>query len=117
VKSIVILLTRPPYGDARASEAVRLALGAAVEEAGVSMVLLDGGVQLARKGQDTTGTGFTNLGDALRECIDMGVRVYAEKGSLGHEHLEEDELLEGVRVMNGYGLSELIKEAGKAVIY
>ena len=55
--AIAMILKRSPYGDINAAEAVRHALGAVTGELNVDLILVDGGVLLAKKGQDDTGTG------------------------------------------------------------
>ena len=78
MSKIAMILRRAPYGDINAAEAVRHALGAVSDDIEVSLILVDGGVLLARKGQDDTGTGFTNLETTLKDCTEMGVEVFAD---------------------------------------
>jgi hypothetical protein len=73
--NVAMILKRSPYGDINAAEAVRHALGAVSFEISVNLILVDGGVLLAKKGQDDSGTGFTNLEATLKDCLDMGVVV------------------------------------------
>jgi sulfur relay (sulfurtransferase) DsrF/TusC family protein len=117
VNKIAIILRKPPYGDINAAEAVRHALGAAGDEMEVSLILFDGGTLLAKSGQQEEGTGFTNLGSALADCIEMGVAVYAERASLRQEFLETGDLIEGVRVINGTEAGELIKASDRTMIF
>lgn len=55
MSKIAMILRKAPYGDINAAEAVRHAMGGAADELSVSLVLVDSGVLLARKGQDDTG--------------------------------------------------------------
>ncbi len=114
---LAILLKRPPYGDVSAAEAVRHALGAVSGELSVDLVLVDGGVLLAMKGQDETGTGFTNLEGALRDCIDMGVVVSADDQSLQSRHAAQEEIVEGVQTVDGAAIAKLVKEAKTTMIF
>lgn len=83
MKSVAIMLKRAPYGDLNAAEAVRHALGAvAMEKMKACLLLVDGGVLLAKQGQNAGGSGFTNLEGALRDCLEMGVAVYADSSSV-----------------------------------
>ncbi len=50
--SISIILRRPPYGTVDAPEAIRHALGGITEDMAVRLILVDGGVTAAKKGQD-----------------------------------------------------------------
>jgi tRNA 2-thiouridine synthesizing protein C len=117
MKKIAIILGKPPYGDINAAEAVRHALGAASAEMEVSLVLLDGGTLLARKGQEETDTGITNLGAAIEDCLAMDVRVYADKASLRQEHLEAGDIIEGVSVVSGVEAAELLRDADHTMIF
>lgn len=115
--NIAMILKRSPYGDISAAEAVRHALGAVSGELSVDLILVDSGVLLAKKGQDDAGTGFTNLEGALKDCLDMGVPVYADADSLKAHRLAQDEMVEGVQVVTGGELGRLVKEAKTTMIF
>lgn len=112
-----MILRRSPYGDINAAEAVRHAMGGAADELGIDLILVDSGVLLAKKGQDDTGTGFTNLGSTLKDCIDMGVSVYADKSSVREQYVEAQDIIDGVKIVNGTEISELVKEAEQTMIF
>jgi sulfur relay (sulfurtransferase) DsrF/TusC family protein len=114
---IAIILKRSPYGDINAAEAVRHALGGVAGELNIDLILVDGGVLLAKKGQNDTGTGFTNLEGALKDCIDMGVEVYADRASVREQHLEPADIVEGVKIANATQVAELIQEAKTTMIF
>jgi uncharacterized protein involved in oxidation of intracellular sulfur len=115
--NIAMILKKSPYGDINAAEAVRHALGAVSFEMNVDLILLDGGVLLAKKGQDDTGTGFTNLEGALKDCLDMGVTVYADTVSLKVHRLASNDLVESVKSVSGEKIAELVKEAESTMIF
>ncbi len=115
--AIAMILKRSPYGDINAAEAVRHALGAASGELSVDLILVDGGVLLAKKGQDDTGTGFTNLEGALKDCLEMGVAVYAAELSLKTQRVAQGDVVEGVKAVSGKELAGLIKEAKTTMIF
>ncbi len=117
MKSLAILLTREPYGAINAAEAVRHALGAVGEELEISLLLVGGGVLLAAKGQDEADTGFTNLGEAVKDCVDMGVTVGADEGSLGKAKLEKADMVEGVEVVGGSKIAAIVKAADRTMIF
>lgn len=114
---IAMILRKPPYGDINAAEAVRHALGAASGDWKVSLILVDGGVLLAKKGHDDTGTGFTNLESTLKDCVDMGVDVYADYLSLALQSVKEEELPASVQVKNESDIASLLKEADQTMIF
>ncbi len=114
---IAMILKRSPYGDISAAEAVRHALGGVAGELAVDLILVDGGVLLAKKGHDDAGTDFTNLEGALKDCIDMGVEVYADKASIREQHLESADIADGVKSANAMQIAELIQKAKTTMIF
>lgn len=117
MRKVVMILRKPPYGDINAAEAVRHALGAVTQDIKVSLILVDGGVQLARKGQDDTDTGFTNLESALKDCKGIGVEVIADDVSLIGYGLNKEDLVEGVETASEAAIAALIKQAGSTMIF
>ncbi len=115
--NVAMILKRSPYGDINAAEAVRHALGAVSCELSVDLILVDGGVLLAKKGQDDKGTGFTNLEGALQDCVEMGVTVYADSASTKVHRLASNDLVEGVKPISGEKIVELIQEAKATMIF
>ncbi len=114
---VAMILRRSPYGDLLAAEAVRHALGAASQDLSVDLVLLGGGVNLARKGQDDAGTGYMNLESSLKDCIEMGVAVHADDGSLAAQGIAGPDLLEGVARVGAREIARLVKEARWTMIF
>lgn len=114
---ISIILRRPPYGTVDASEAIRHALGGVTEDVEVKLVLVDGGVNAARKGQDTSGTSYSSIEEGIRDCIDMGVEVYVDKASLKEEYIEPDRLIDGVKIVNSHEIAEIIKTSELTMIF
>ncbi|HTR45319.1 MAG TPA: DsrE family protein [Thermodesulfovibrionales bacterium] len=114
---VAMLLRKPPYGDINAAEAVRHALGAVSGDLEVSLILVDGGVLLARKGQDDSGTGFTNLEATLKDCREMGVGVFADHLSLIENGLNKDDIADGVEVAGASDIAEMLKKADAAMIF
>jgi sulfur relay (sulfurtransferase) DsrF/TusC family protein len=117
MKHLAIILRRSPYGDINAAEAVRHAMGGAADELGVDLILVDAGVLLAKQGQDDAETGFTNLGESLMDCIEMGVDVYADKHSIREQDMDTADIPEGIKVVTGSEIAEIIKNAKTTMIY
>jgi predicted peroxiredoxin len=112
-----MILKRSPYGDINAAEAVRHALGAVSFEMNVDLILVDGGVLLAKKKHDDTGTGFTNLEGALKDCLEMGVAIYADHSSLKNWRVAAENVLEGVKTVDSKEIAGLIREGKTTVIF
>jgi len=115
--NIAMILKRSPYGDINAAEAVRHALGAVSFEMSVDLILVDGGVLLAKKGQDDTGTGFTNLETTLKDCLEMGVSVFADDLSLKTHRMGTEDVVTGVKAVSGKEIAGLLKEAKTTMIF
>jgi predicted peroxiredoxin len=117
MENVGIILRRPPYGSADASEAIRHALGGVTNDMNVRLILVDGGVHAAQKGQNISGTEYQSIEDEIKDCINMGVEVYADKISVREQHLEPSDMVDGVNVVNGTDIAELIKEARTTMIF
>ncbi|MCL5063112.1 MAG: DsrE family protein [Nitrospiraceae bacterium] len=115
--SIGIILRRPPYGTVDAPEAIRHALGGIIEDMAVKLILVDGGVNAAKKGQDTSNTEYSSIESGIRDCIDMGADVYADKTSIKDEHLENDDIIDGVIIANSSEIAEIINESDTTMIF
>jgi len=117
MKRIIMFLKRPPYGDMNAAEAVRHALGGVADDLSVCLILTDGGVLLARKGHDMAETGFTNLEEALKDCIDMGVEVHADAASVQAFNLRPADMVEGVGITESRKIAELVRDAVTTMLF
>ncbi len=114
---IAMILRRSPYGDVTAAEAVSHALGAASQELSVDLILVGGGVNLARNGQDDAGTGYTNLESSLKDCIEMGIAVHADASSLAAQGVAGPDLVEGVARVGAPEIARLVKEARWTMVF
>lgn len=117
MSTIAMILRKPPYGDINAAEAVRHAMGAVADDIGVCLLLVDGGVLLAKKSQDEGDSGFTNIGNVLTDCIDMGVEVYAEELSMKKQGLAFSDIIDGVKIINAFEITRVIKETKTTMIF
>jgi len=117
MESMGIILRKPPYGTVDAPEAIRHALGGITEDMSVRLILVDGGVNAARKGQDTSGTKYLSTEEGIKDCIDMGAMVYVDRASLKEECLENDDLIEGVVISTGTEIAGVIAETDTIMIF
>ncbi len=117
MSNVAMILKRSPYGDINAAEAVRHALGAVSFEMSVDLILVDSGVLLAKKGQDDAGTGFTNLEGTLKDCLEMGVSVYADVASLKAQHVASNDLVVNVKLVGSKEIAGLLKDAKATMIF
>lgn len=115
--NISIILRKPPYGSADTSEAIRHALGGLTEEMDVKLILVDGGVAAAKKGHDVTGTEYSSIEEGIRDCIDMGAAVYADKVSMKDYCLDRGDIMEGVTIANGSDIAGVIRGSDVTMIF
>jgi sulfur relay (sulfurtransferase) DsrF/TusC family protein len=117
MSGISIILRKPPYGTIDAPEAIRHTLGAVTEELPVKLILMDGGVHAAVKGQDMGTTGYLSAEEGIRDCLDMGVQVYADEDSLETEGITVSNLIDGVTVLSSAGIAAQVKDSGTTMIF
>jgi predicted peroxiredoxin len=114
---ISIILRKPPYGSIEAPEAVRHTLGAATQNLTARLILLDGGIQAARKNQDISGTAYLSVENGIRDCIDMGAEVYADESSLKQERVSAEDIVEGVAIRSAAEIAKVITDSDTVMIF
>lgn len=114
MNEVAIIVRKAPYGEIYAAEALRHALGG-VGRVKICLLLVDGGVLLATPEQKEGDTGFINLEKTLKDCMEKGVEVYADRTSIEEQNLKDSDILSGVKVVSGKDISEVIRNA-KAVM-
>jgi predicted peroxiredoxin len=114
---ISIVLRKSPYGTVDAAEAVRHALGGITEDMETHLVLIDGGVNAARRGQYLASTGYASIEEGIRDCIDMGVTVSVDKESVVVSGMGPQDLVEGVNILSSSEIVGLIQKADTAMIF
>ncbi len=117
MQSISIILRKAPYGTVDAPEAIRHALGAITDELPVQLILVDSGVQAARKGQDTGTTGYLSAEEGIHDCVDMGAKVYVDGRSLGAAGISASDLIDGVTVAGDGDIAAVLKGSGTTMIF
>jgi sulfur relay (sulfurtransferase) DsrF/TusC family protein len=115
--SVSIILRRPPYGTVDALEAIRHALGGITEDLSINLILVDGGVNAARKQQETSDTGYLSAETGIQDCIGMGAAVFVDMNSLTEEHIGFDTIVAGVVLASGPEIAEIIKKSETAMIF
>jgi sulfur relay (sulfurtransferase) DsrF/TusC family protein len=114
--NLLVILRKPPYGVINAAEAVRHAGGSSGSEYRAILYLIDSGVFSAKKNQDAAGTGFTGIGESL-ELLSDEMEIYANRSSLQEYNLNEEDLIEGVKVDDGNVLQQALKESQAVMIF
>ncbi len=115
--TLSIILRKAPYGSVDAPEAIRHALGGINDDMSVNLVFIGSGVNAVRRNQDISGTNYLSVEDGIRDCIDMGVTVFAESESLCDQRISETELIEGVLRTGFDKIGEVLKTSGTVMIF
>jgi sulfur relay (sulfurtransferase) DsrF/TusC family protein len=95
---------------------VRHAGGAPGFDYKATLYLIDSGVYNAKKNQDAGDTGFTGIGESL-EMLSDEMEIYANQDSLQEYGLEENDLIEGVKIDDGKVLKHALKNSQSVMIF
>jgi uncharacterized protein involved in oxidation of intracellular sulfur len=117
MKSVCVMITEGPFGTVHAAEALRLANGATAYGHRVTILLVDDGVLVAKKGQKAEEAGWTSLSAVLEKAASGGARVLADRASLDERGLAPEELVEGVEVVGEGAVSSVIDAGGRVVAF
>lgn len=98
--SMLVMVTRPPYGLEDAFAGLRLALAMAVNGMKVSVVEMEDGVYNAVAGQKPEAVGMPSNVDATTELYDFDVAVYAVREDLDERGIPDSSVIEGVKLVS-----------------
>lgn len=100
MKSLSIVISKPPFGTIHAAEALRLANGAISYGHKVSILLIGDGVYTAKAGQKAEETGWASLSTILEKAAVSGqAKVLADKKSALDRGLGENDFVQGVELV------------------
>lgn len=108
--SILVLITRAPYGLEEAFAGLRLALAMGVNGMKTSVVLMEDGIYNAIASQKSDALKMPSNADATKELYDFDVPVYVVKENLASRGIPESRLFEGLKVIPSSQLKQLISE-------
>ena len=114
--AVSVVLRRLPYSSLKAGDALQCALDAAAGGQSVSIVLTDGGILLAQKGHHDD-LRSTRLEDVLANCLHSGVTVYVHRASLKKYRLREDEIIQGVSIVDSTALETVLMQACTVMMF
>ena len=107
-ESMLVLVTKPPYGLEDAFAGLRLALAMAVNGLSVSVVMLEDGVYNAVAAQKPDAVGMPSNADATTELYDFDVPVYVVREDLAGRGLSDETMFEGLKPIDRAGLIEMV---------
>ncbi len=118
MKSICIIMSKPPFGTVHAAEALRLANGAVSYGHDVTILLVDDGVFAAKKGQRAEDTGWTSFAPLLERLTSTGrVRVLADTSSVEERGLTEKDLAVGVQLVENRVISSITASSQMITVF
>ena len=100
-KRFLYLLRRPPHGSIFAQEGLDTVLIGAAFEQSVSLLFLDDGVFVLKRGQDPGEVGLKDFAKGFRALPDYDVeRIYVEERSLAERGLTPADLIMDVETVS-----------------
>ena len=108
-KRFLYLLRRPPHGSIFAQEGLETVLIGAAFEQSVSLLFLDDGVFVLKRGQDPGEIGLKDFAKGFRALPDYDVeRIYVEERSLAERGLTPADLIMDVETVSSERAGALI---------
>lgn len=105
-RRILCINRRAPYGTIYAQEGLEIAMIAGAFDQQVALALIDDGVFLLKRGQDTAALQLKRFTATYRALGDFGIdRIYVERESLEARGLDSGQLLEVPAESDGTGLN------------
>jgi len=108
--SILVLITKPPYGLEEAFAGLRLALAMGVNGMKTSVLMVEDGVYNAVGSQKPEAVKMPSNVEATKELYDFEVPVYVVKEDLEARGIPESKLFEGLRPVPASKAKELLAE-------
>jgi len=108
--SMLVLITKPPYGLEDAFAGLRLGLAMAVNGMKTSVLMLEDGVFNAVAAQKPEAVRMPSNIEATKELYDFEVPVYVVKEDLAARGISESQLFEGLKVVPASDIRKLVAE-------
>jgi len=108
--SILVLITRAPYGLEEAFAGLRLALAMGVNGMKTSVLMMEDGVFNAVSTQKPEAVKMPSNIEATKELYDFEVPVYVVKEDLTARGIPESKLFEGLKVVPASEAKDMLAE-------
>lgn len=109
-ESILVLITRPPYGLEEAFAGLRLALAIAVNGMKTTVLMMEDGVFNAVATQKPEAVKMPSNVEATKDLYDFEVPVYVVKEDLQAREIPESNLFDGLKVIEVAKVKDLLAE-------
>jgi tRNA 2-thiouridine synthesizing protein D len=107
-ESMLVLVTKAPYGLEDAFAGLRLALAMGVNGMSVSVAMIEDGVYNAVAAQRPEAVGMPSNKEATTELYDFDIPVHVVKEDLAERGLSEEGLFEGLKLVERSGLKDMM---------
>lgn len=107
--SILVLITRPPYGLEEAFAGLRAALAMAVNGMKTTVLLMEDGVYNAVSTQKPEAVKMPSNIEATKELYDFDVDVFVVKEDLDRRAVRDGDVVEGIKVVPAASVKDLIE--------
>jgi sulfur relay (sulfurtransferase) DsrF/TusC family protein len=108
IGSVCLIIRHPPYGREDAYAGLRTMLVSCKQGLRTTVVLLDAGVWNLVIGQRASSIGMPSNEDSIYDILDIGGRILTDQSSLDAHGLGPRDIVEGVEVLSGPELAEVI---------
>lgn len=108
--SILVLITKPPYGLEEAFAGLRLALAFAVNGMKTTVVMIGDGVYNAVKEQRADAIRMPSNIDATKDLFDFDASVFVVREDLASRGIAESRLFDGLKIIDSSDLMGIVKE-------
>jgi len=116
VNSILIMITKAPYGRENVYGGLYTAIACLERKLSVTVVLVNDGVYSAMKGQASYKTlGYPNIED-LFYALFPPAKIFVDQSSMDERGIQKEDLIEIVEVIDEEELLNRIREHGEAII-
>ncbi|MBN1677656.1 MAG: DsrE family protein [Candidatus Thermoplasmatota archaeon] len=109
-KSLLVVITKPPYGLEEAFAGLRLALAMAVNGMKTTVLMLEDGVFNSVATQKPEAIKMPSNIEATKDLYDFEVQVYVVKEDLQARGIPESSLFEGLKAIESAKMKDLIAE-------
>ncbi len=117
MSSVTVVIQNAPYkSDNKAWHALRFAGAALTEDMQVRLHLLDDGVEVGRRNQQTP-EGMANLEALLGELIECGLEVRACGMALDDCAIDEASMIEGIERGSMKALAAWVRDSDKVMVF
>lgn len=113
--SLCLIIRKAPFGTLHAAEGIRLANGKIAHGGGLTIVLVDDGVYVAKKCQRAEESGWTSLSDEVARLAKRA-RICVHTGSLKSAGISAESLVDGIAQIDDQELANIIVDSDSTII-